>query len=112
MAAHVESTWCLVEHICYQMKSMPDDVARFLLGGQTALLKVKATQTFEFCAREASQILGGSSYVRTGQGARLEKLLRVCRAFAIFAGSEEVLMDLACRQAIKLQDVTKQMAGK
>lgn len=111
MAAHVESTWSLVEHIAYQMKEMPEDVSRFLLGGQTALLKVKATQTFEYCAREASQILGGSSYVRTGQGARLEKLLRVCRAFAIFAGSEEVLMDLATRMSMKLQQATKQMAG-
>merc|ERR1712100_89908 len=108
MAAHVESTWSLVEHIAYQMKEMPEEVSRFLLGGQTALLKVKATQTFEYCAREASQILGGSSYVRTGQGARLEKLLRVCRAFAIFAGSEEVLMDLATRMSIKLQQATKQ----
>ena len=102
----------MVEHLTYQFKTMPEDTARFLLGGQSALLKVKATQTFEYCAREASQILGGNSYVRNGQGARVEKLLRACRAFAIFAGSEEVLMDLATRQAVKLQEVTKQMIGK
>jgi len=112
MAAQVESLWCMIENMTYQMKHMPEDTARFLLGGHSALLKVKATQTFEYCPREASQILGGNSYVRTGQGARVEKLLRCVRAFAIFAGSEEVLMDLAARQAIKLQEVTKQMAGK
>lgn len=39
-----------------------------VLGGTTALLKAQATRTFELCAREASQVFGGLSYTRGGQG--------------------------------------------
>ena len=34
------------------------------MGGECALLKVQASKTFEYCAREASQIFGGSSIVK------------------------------------------------
>ena len=82
-----------------------------------------ATRTFEFCAREASQILGGSSYVREGKGQTVERLYRevihiACccvqhiqslflihfwlwqvRGTAIYGGSEEIMLDLAMKQA-------------
>merc|ERR1711977_509122 len=44
-----------------------------------SLLKVQATKTFEFCAREAAQIFGGASYVRGGQGEKVERLYREVR---------------------------------
>ena len=60
-----------------------------------ALLKVQATLTLEFCAREAMQILGGSGYMR---GGRVERIYREVRVNAIGGGSEEILRDLAARQ--------------
>lgn len=60
-----------------------------------ALLKVQATQTLEFCAREALQILGGAGYMR---GCRIERIYREVRVNAIGGGSEEILRDLAWRQ--------------
>lgn len=58
-----------------------------------ALLKVMASKTFELCAREASQIFGGASYVRSsGKGAVVERLYRDVRGTAIPGGSEEILM--------------------
>lgn len=63
--------------------------------GDFALLKVQATQTMEFCAREACQILGGASFVR---GSRIERLYREVRVMAIGGGSEEIMFDLASRQ--------------
>lgn len=60
-----------------------------------ALLKVQATETLEFCAREASQILGGASYMR---GCRIERIYREVRVNAIGGGSEEIMRDLAMRQ--------------
>lgn len=60
-----------------------------------ALLKVQATQTLEFCAREAMQILGGASYMR---GGRIERIYREVRVNAIGGGSEEIMRDLAWRQ--------------
>ncbi len=52
------------------------------LGGAIAGLKAQATTTFEFCAREASQIFGGLSYSRGGQGAKVERLYRDVRGKA------------------------------
>ncbi len=69
------------------------------LSGIIALAKVQATKTLEFCAREASQILGGKSYLRRGAGANIERIYREVGVAAIGGGSEEVMLDLACRQA-------------
>ena len=71
------------------------------LAGVTALAKVQATKVFEYCAREAAQIFGGASYVRGGQGEKVERLYRDVRAYAIPGGSEEIMMDLGVRQAMK-----------
>lgn len=64
-----------------------------------ALFKTESTQCLEFCAREASQIFGGRSYVRGGRGGKVERIYRDVRAFAIYGGSEEIMLDLAMRQA-------------
>lgn len=60
-----------------------------------ALLKVQATLTLEYCAREASQIVGGASFIR---GNRIERIYREVRVNAIGGGSEEIMRDLAARQ--------------
>jgi acyl-CoA dehydrogenase len=60
-----------------------------------ALLKVQATLTLEYCAREAMQIMGGAGYIR---GHRVERIYREVRVNAIGGGSEEILRDLAARQ--------------
>lgn len=97
MARQVESLYDTLERVAYQFSSgVPDQE----LGGQCALLKVQASYTFEFCAREASQIFGGSSIVREGRGKRVERMYREVRASAIPGGSEEILLDLAIRQAV------------
>lgn len=59
------------------------------------MLKVQSTETMEFCAREAMQVLGGSGYMR---GNRVERIYREVRVNAIGGGSEEILRDLAARQ--------------
>ena len=63
--------------------------------GDLAMLKVQCSQTMEFCAREASQILGGASYLRDN---RVERIYREVRVQAIGGGSEEIMRDLASRQ--------------
>ncbi|NIB41558.1 acyl-CoA dehydrogenase [Pseudomaricurvus alkylphenolicus] len=60
-----------------------------------AMLKVQATETMEFCAREAMQIMGGISYMR---GCKTERLYREVRVMAIGGGSEEIMRDLTARQ--------------
>jgi len=101
MARNVESTHAMLESVTYQFCTMAHDEARKKLGGPIALLKVQSTQTFELCAREAAQILGGLAYTRGGQGEKVERLCREVRAYAIPGGSEEIMLDLAVKMALK-----------
>jgi len=79
-------------YIAYCSRQMIDGSADF---GDIALLKVQCSQTMEFCAREAMQILGGIGYMR---GNRVERIYREVRVNAIGGGSEEIMRDLASRQ--------------
>lgn len=72
------------------------------MGGAIAGLKAQATSTFELCAREASQIFGGLSYTRGGQGGKVERLYRDVRAYAIPGGSEEIMLELFMRQSLRV----------
>jgi acyl-CoA dehydrogenase len=60
-----------------------------------SMCKVQATETMEFCAREAMQIMGGISYIR---GCKTERIYREVRVMAIGGGSEEIMRDLTSRQ--------------
>ncbi|EER15050.1 acyl-CoA dehydrogenase, putative [Perkinsus marinus ATCC 50983] len=96
MARRVLATHYYIENIAIQWPQSSQSE----LAGKVALLKVQATKTFEFCAREASQVLGGRSYLQgSGPGARIERLYREVRVNAIGGGSEEIMLDLAARQA-------------
>jgi len=97
MARMIESLQDNLERCAYQFAMGIPDAK---LGGQCALLKVQASKTFEYCAREAAQVFGGSAVVREGQGAVVERLYREVRAVAIPGGSEEILLDFAIRQAV------------
>jgi len=90
MARQIEATYSWMESLIYQTLLMDE---------------TEATITFEFCAREASQIFGGLSYSRGGQGAKVERLYRDVRAYAIPGGSEEIMLDLSIRQALRVHKV-------
>ena len=89
MARMINATQGYLDSCAYavmQQQARPADLA---------LLKVQATQTIEFCAREAMQILGGAGYLRD---CRIERIYREVRVNAIGGGSEEIMRDLAWRQ--------------
>nr|KAJ3411293.1 hypothetical protein HK105_002662 [Polyrhizophydium stewartii] len=102
MVRQVEATHAWMETLIYQATRMPADLQMLKLGGPIALLKAQSTQTMEYCAREASQIFGGLSYSRGGQGEKVERLYREVRAYAIPGGSEEIMIDLGIRQSVKV----------
>jgi len=93
MARLTETAFALLETLTFQMQN-GIDVSALL-----ALLKVHATKTLEFCAREASQVIGGNSFLKTGPGAIVERIYRDVRVAAIGGGSEEIMLDLAMRQS-------------
>ena len=99
MARQIEASYNWLENLIYQASNMDETEAMLKLGGAIAGLKAQSTTTFEFCAREASQIFGGLSYSRGGQGAKVERLYRDVRAYAIPGGSEEIMLDLVSLDA-------------
>lgn len=101
MIKKIESSHALIEFVTYQFKHMTHSEAQSKLGGITGLLKSQCTETFEFCTREASQIFGGLSYTKGGQGGKIERLFRESRVFTVFAGSEEIMLDLGVKQTLK-----------
>eukprot|EP01113_Clastostelium_recurvatum_P014904 TRINITY_DN1817_c0_g1_i2.p1 TRINITY_DN1817_c0_g1~~TRINITY_DN1817_c0_g1_i2.p1 ORF type:complete len:431 (+),score=99.77 TRINITY_DN1817_c0_g1_i2:34-1293(+) len=96
MARQIEALHDNLERVCYQFSK---GVSDFALGGQCAMLKVQASRTYEYCAREASQIFGGNSIIKEGKGKIVERLYREVRMTAIPGGSEEILLDFTMRQA-------------
>jgi len=112
MARLVESSHHWIEWVCYQLNTMKKLEANFKLGGPTALLKVQCTKVLEYCARESSQIFGGLSYTRGGQGEKVERLSREVRAMAVPGGSEEIMLDLGVRQSAKLAEMGKMLAAQ
>jgi alkylation response protein AidB-like acyl-CoA dehydrogenase len=96
MAKEIEAIQAWTDFAALQYMEGIDPIT---LGRTTALMKVAATQMLERCAREASQILGGASYIRGGMGERIERIYREVRVLAIGGGSEEILLDLAARMA-------------
>ncbi len=89
MARHIAATQAYLEQCIVRVQAGESPVA------DLSLLKVQASLTMEFCAREAMQIIGGGSYMR---GSRVERIYREVRVNAIGGGSEEIMRDLAARQ--------------
>ncbi|MBU4182396.1 MAG: acyl-CoA dehydrogenase family protein [Gammaproteobacteria bacterium] len=63
--------------------------------GHVCLLKNHATQTMQFCADTAVQILGGMGFMR---GTVSERLYREVKVMMIGGGAEEIMKELAARQ--------------
>lgn len=93
MAMKIESTRALLEDLAWRVQHRAGDPN--LLVAQTCMLKNLATQTMQFCADQAVQILGGMGYMR---GERVERIYREVKVNMIGGGAEEIMKDLAARQ--------------
>jgi acyl-CoA dehydrogenase len=62
---------------------------------QVCLLKNHATQTMQWCADQAVQILGGMGYM---QGTVSERIYREVKVMMIGGGAEEIMKELAAKQ--------------
>lgn len=89
MAQRIWASTTFLDNCAYRVMQGESPIA------ELAMLKVQATETMEFCAREAMQILGGAGFIR---GHRVERIYREVRVMAIGGGSEEIMRDLAARQ--------------
>merc|ERR1712087_356807 len=100
MAQRVEATHAWLEQIAYIMQqSEGEEGSSKVLSGMIAMVKVQSTHNMEFCARNGVQLMGGRGFTRGGMGAIVERMYREVRVNAIGGGSEEIMIDLAAKQA-------------
>jgi len=99
MFAGIESTSALMYEITHAMNLMGTQAAE--IGGKIALLKFHATRVCHLVADNAVQILGGRGVTKGGMGRCVEVFSRAYKVPAVYGGSEEIMADLAVRQAIK-----------
>ena len=102
MARKVEGLQAWTEQIIYELEQLNDRDGSRLLGGVTALLKVQGGMTAKYVADECVKIMGGLGLTRTGQGSRIEAFSRETNTLIVPGGSEDVLIDLGVREALKL----------
>jgi len=89
MQMRIEAAHALLEDLAWRVQQGERPVA------QLAMLKNFATQTMQFCADQAVQILGGAGFMR---GTRPERIYREVKVMMIGGGAEEIMKDLAARQ--------------
>ncbi|KAL2194053.1 acyl-CoA dehydrogenase/oxidase [Corynascus similis CBS 632.67] len=107
--ALLESLTAWVEQFAFMMTKLPHQQADMMLGGPTALLKAHAGMVFKECADTAVLLFGGNGFTRTGQGQLVEMVYREVMGSRIPGGSEDVLLDLAVRQLVKIYKVQTKM---
>ncbi|KAF2460896.1 short-chain specific acyl-CoA dehydrogenase mitochondrial precursor [Lineolata rhizophorae] len=110
--AELESLSAWVEQFVYQMTKLPRQVADVELGGLTALAKAHAGRVLNECAQCAVLLFGGNGFTRTGQGEIAERIYREVMGVRIPGGSEDVLLDLAVRQLLKIYQAKTKALGK
>ncbi len=92
MRMRIESTQAWVDAVSKRLdagESSPEWVA------QVCMLKNHATQSMQFCADQAVQILGGMGFMR---GTKSERIYREVKVMMIGGGAEEIMKELAARQ--------------
>ena len=89
MEMKVRSARAILEHLSWRVHQGERPVA------ELCMLKNLASQTMEYCANEAVQIMGGAGYMR---GNKVERIYRETKVLSIGGGSVEIMKDLAARQ--------------
>lgn len=98
----VDALQAWAEQIVYELDHLSEKDGNRLLGGTTALLKVEAGMVGKYVADECVKIMGGLGLTKTGQGARIEAISRGVIGLIVPGGSEDVMIDLGVREALKL----------
>ncbi|KAF2833915.1 acyl-CoA dehydrogenase-like protein [Ophiobolus disseminans] len=111
MGRQVEALQAWTEQIVYELENLSDADGARLLGGATALLKVESGMVCKYVAEECLKIMGGLGLTKTGQGARIESFYRAVPSFVVPGGSEDVLIDLGVREALKLHGLAQKGKG-
>jgi hypothetical protein len=105
----VEALQAWTEQIVFELEHLSDKEASRVLGGVTALLKVEGGMVGKFVAEECVKIMGGRGLTKSGQGARIEAISRGVIGLIVPGGSEDVMIDLGVREAVKLSKAASKL---
>lgn len=72
------------------------------LGGDTALLKYRVTRATTLIADFSVQVFGGRGITKTGMGKNISRMQKSFKFAAVYGGSEEIMLDLGVRQAMRV----------
>jgi len=92
MRMRIRASEALLQDVTARFEAHPNDPDTV---ADLCLLKNQATQTMQFCADAAVQILGGMGYMR---GTKSERIYREVKVMMIGGGAEEIMKELAARQ--------------
>jgi acyl-CoA dehydrogenase len=93
MAMRIDASRSLIYDLAYRIEHRLAQPAQLV--ARVCLAKVQATQTMQFCADQAVQLLGGMGFMR---GTKVERIYREVKVMMIGGGAEEIMKDLAARQ--------------
>lgn len=100
-AAELEAVQSFVETVTYDMCQTTGGPHSQRLAGPIAMLKYQATRASWGIADNCVQIMGGRGITRTGMGSKVEGFKNYTKYAAVYGGSEEIMADLAIKQAMK-----------
>jgi len=100
-SASLESIQAYNEAVTFDMCTAQGGTHNPRMGGSIALLKYQTTRSSWNIADDCVQIFGGRGITRTGMGAKVEGFKNFVKYAAVYGGSEEIMADLAIKQAMR-----------
>jgi acyl-CoA dehydrogenase len=95
MQMRIASTQAWLDAVTARVDEKSDESFDADTVAQICMLKNHATQTMQFCADQAVQILGAMGFMR---GTKSERIYREVKVMMIGGGAEEIMKELAARQ--------------
>eukprot|EP00397_Hematodinium_sp_SG-2012_P048899 GEMP01056202.1.p1 GENE.GEMP01056202.1~~GEMP01056202.1.p1 ORF type:complete len:208 (+),score=47.14 GEMP01056202.1:659-1282(+) len=96
MIGKVMSSYAFLESVTQRIRSGERSE---IIAGPIAILKTQVTLAAEYVSRESHQIFGGRAFLQGGRAGRVERALRDNRVLAVGGGTQEIMLELATRQA-------------
>jgi len=100
-ASALEGLQTYNENVTYDMCNTEGGGHNARLAGPIAMLKYQTTRSCWNIADDCVQVFGGRGITRTGMGAKVEGFKNYVKYAAVYGGSEEIMADLAIKQAMK-----------
>lgn len=101
MVAEHQAAYSAYLILSHKYTTTPHKLQAKLLGGPTALLKYRTTRATTAISDLAVQVFGGRGVTKTGMGKNISRMQKSFKLASVYGGSEEIMLDLGVRQAIR-----------